>query len=229
MGEKRGFRAYFQAVEQRSRQRIHDDRCHHRPCSSTQRRCAKKNGPQAIGRSRGGLTTKVHALVDALGNPVNLMLTPGQDHDLACAQPLLENADPGALLADKAYDAELIGSLLPVAPQVGWRDDKSAATQACASSQESTRKNDRDFIDVLLVLVDLPEFATKVSIINFDLCSTTLAGEVRMVAQPADSLLVLMATAKARKANTGLLKEAGRSTKTRRTSIKSRSFFLVDS
>ena len=72
----------------------------------------EKNGPQAIGRSRGGLTTKVHALVDALGNPVNLMLTPGQDHDLACAQPLLENADPGALLADKAYDADaLIGSL----------------------------------------------------------------------------------------------------------------------
>jgi len=105
------FEAYFQAVE-KSRQRIHDDRCHHRPCSSTQRRCAKKNGPQAIGRSRGELTTKVHAIVDALGNPVNLMLTPGQDHDLACAQPLLENADPGALLADKAYDADaLIGSL----------------------------------------------------------------------------------------------------------------------
>jgi transposase len=58
------------------------------------------------------LTTKVHALVDALGNPVNLMLTPGQDHDLTCAQPLLEYADPGALLADKAYDADsLIGSL----------------------------------------------------------------------------------------------------------------------
>ena len=36
----------------------------------------------------------------------------GIDHDLACAQPLLENADPGALLADKAYDADaLIGSL----------------------------------------------------------------------------------------------------------------------
>jgi transposase len=58
------------------------------------------------------LTTKVHALVDALGNPVNLMLTPGQDHDLTCAQPLLEHADPGALLADKAYDADsLIGTL----------------------------------------------------------------------------------------------------------------------
>jgi transposase len=68
------------------------------------------------------LTTKVHALVDALGNPVNLMLTPGQDHDLTCAQPLLENVDPGALIGDKAYDADsLIDSLeqrtiIPVIP-----------------------------------------------------------------------------------------------------------------
>jgi hypothetical protein len=46
---------------------------------------ARKNGEQAIGRSRGGLSTKIHALVDAVGNPVNLMLTPGQVHDLACA------------------------------------------------------------------------------------------------------------------------------------------------
>jgi transposase len=52
------------------------------------------------------LTTKVHALVDALGNPCSLMLTPGQDHDLTCAQPLLENADPRALIGDKAYDAD---------------------------------------------------------------------------------------------------------------------------
>ena len=34
------------------------------------------------------------------------MLTPGQDHDLTCADPLLENADPHALLGDKAYDAD---------------------------------------------------------------------------------------------------------------------------
>ena len=71
------------------------------------RRRAKKNGSQAIGRSRGGLTTKIHALVDALGNPIELMLTPGQDHDLVCAQPLIENADPDALIGDKAYDADL--------------------------------------------------------------------------------------------------------------------------
>src|SRR3974377_2439837 len=68
--------------------------------------CAKKNGAQAIGRFRGGLTTKIHALVDALGNPVELMLTPGQAHDLACAEPLIENADPDALIGDKAYDSD---------------------------------------------------------------------------------------------------------------------------
>jgi transposase len=41
-----------------------------------------------------------------LGNPVELMLTPGQAHDLACAEPLIDSVDPGALLADKAYDAD---------------------------------------------------------------------------------------------------------------------------
>jgi putative transposase len=41
-----------------------------------------------------------------LGNPVALMLTPGQDHDLACAEPLIENVDPEALIGDKAYDAD---------------------------------------------------------------------------------------------------------------------------
>jgi len=41
-----------------------------------------------------------------LGNPVALMLTPGQAHDLACAEPLIDNADPDALLGDKAYDAD---------------------------------------------------------------------------------------------------------------------------
>ena len=58
------------------------------------------------------MTTKVHALVDALGNPFSLMLTPGQDHDLTCAQPLLENADPRALIGDKAYDANSLIDML---------------------------------------------------------------------------------------------------------------------
>ena len=41
-----------------------------------------------------------------MGNPFNLMLTPGQDHDLTGAEPLLASADPSALIGDKAYDAD---------------------------------------------------------------------------------------------------------------------------
>ena len=52
------------------------------------------------------MTTKIHVLVDALGNPVDVMLTPGQAHDLTCAEPLLEGVDPEALIGDKAYDAD---------------------------------------------------------------------------------------------------------------------------
>ncbi len=68
------------------------------------------------------MTTKIHLLVDALGNPVEVMLTPGQAHDLSCAEPLIDAADPQALIADKAYDADaLIDTLnqreiIPVIP-----------------------------------------------------------------------------------------------------------------
>jgi transposase len=41
-----------------------------------------------------------------LGNPVELMLTPGQAHDLTCAEQLIDSADPDALIGDKAYDAD---------------------------------------------------------------------------------------------------------------------------
>lgn len=67
----------------------------------------KKNGtPQAIGRSKGGLTTKIHALGDALGNPIGFHLTGGQAHDLEGADVLIERVEAKALLADRAYDTE---------------------------------------------------------------------------------------------------------------------------
>ena len=61
-----------------------------------------------MGRSRGGLTTKIHALVDAKGNPVPLSLTAGQIHDSRAVDGLLGplRGDAGILLADKAYDSE---------------------------------------------------------------------------------------------------------------------------
>ena len=65
-----------------------------------------------MGRSRGGLTTKIHALVDADGRPVRLELTPGQAGDAPVAATLLEDLAPGAiLLADRAYDTDAIRKL----------------------------------------------------------------------------------------------------------------------
>ena len=67
---------------------------------------AGEENDQAIGRSRGGLSTKIHATCDALGNPTGVFLTPGQAHDLAGSDILLEEIQAEALLADKAYDAD---------------------------------------------------------------------------------------------------------------------------
>lgn len=65
---------------------------------------AKKGGSTdpCMGRSRGGLTTKIHALVDAEGRPVRMELTAGQAADAPIAERLLSDLQPGApLLADK--------------------------------------------------------------------------------------------------------------------------------
>lgn len=62
-----------------------------------------------MGRSRGGLTSKLHALVDAEGRPVSLRLTGGQVHDACEAEALMADIPPGAtLLGDKGYDSTAI-------------------------------------------------------------------------------------------------------------------------
>ena len=70
----------------------------------------KKNSAQeqALGRSRGGFSTKVHALTDALGGPLRFILTGGQESDIGQAEHLLAGIQAGALLADKAYDADAL-------------------------------------------------------------------------------------------------------------------------
>jgi transposase len=62
-----------------------------------------------MGRSRGGLTTKIHALVDARGLPIALKLTPGQAHDGRSAADMLDTLGGGdVLLADRAYDSDAL-------------------------------------------------------------------------------------------------------------------------
>ena len=68
----------------------------------------KNGGDQAIGRSRGGLTTKVHAGVDALGNPVRLIVTAGQEADITQGTALIEGFVTEAVIADKGYDSDAL-------------------------------------------------------------------------------------------------------------------------
>ena len=66
----------------------------------------KKDGQdQALGRSSGGLSTKIHTACDALGNPTGFYLTGGNAHDLRGADALLPFIKAPSLLADKAYHA----------------------------------------------------------------------------------------------------------------------------
>ena len=61
-----------------------------------------------MGRSRGGLTTKIHLLCNALGNPLKFIVTGGEVADCTQALPLLENCNGRYVLADKGYDSNQI-------------------------------------------------------------------------------------------------------------------------
>ena len=61
---------------------------------------------QALGRSRGGFSTKIHVAVDGEGQPAKLHLTEGQRHDITCAEILLEDLAPEHVIGDKGYDSD---------------------------------------------------------------------------------------------------------------------------
>ncbi|WP_458387133.1 IS5 family transposase [Rhizobium pisi] len=75
-----------------------------------QQAASGKGGPkdQALGRSRGGLTTKIHMLADALGRPLRFIVTAGQVGDITQAPALLDGQSGDAVLADKAYDSNAL-------------------------------------------------------------------------------------------------------------------------
>ena len=66
-----------------------------------------------MGRWRGGLTTKIHALVDACGLPILLKITEGQAHDGRSADDMIDTIGRGdVLLADRAYDCNALRQTL---------------------------------------------------------------------------------------------------------------------
>ena len=69
---------------------------------------------QALGRSKGGFSSKIHAKVDSFGLPLGFILTPGQEHESKTAQTLLGSEVSTYLLADKAYDINALREELAV-------------------------------------------------------------------------------------------------------------------
>jgi transposase len=81
-----------------------------------------------MGRSRGGLTTKIHAVVDAEGLPNALKLTEGQAHDNPTALTMIGSLGTGdILLADRAYDSNALRQA--AADQGAWANIKPLSTR----------------------------------------------------------------------------------------------------
>ena len=59
-----------------------------------------------MGRSRGGFGTKLHIAVDGLGNPVEFILTGGQEADISQGEALIKGHGADAVIADKGYDGD---------------------------------------------------------------------------------------------------------------------------
>ena len=93
--------------------------------------------PRAIGRSRGGLTTKIHAAVDGAGRSLTVHLSPGQAADCTHAPALLAGLEAGVrVIADKAYDSDAILELVAEAGGVSVIPSKA--------NRKVPRKLDRD-------------------------------------------------------------------------------------
>lgn len=92
------------------------------PCAAGALKTSGGQDCQALGRSRGGFSTKIHVAVDGLGNPLRFELSVGQQHDITCAEALIDGYSSEYVIADTSYDATgFVGSItcmgaVPVIP-----------------------------------------------------------------------------------------------------------------
>lgn len=108
LGEARRVPPHLRGVAGRSGHGIRHGRRHHCQASPARPRRQRGTQSQAIGASRGGWTTKILALTDALGNLVRFKLLPGQRHDSVGVDDLIEGLTFGGLIGDKAFDNDRI-------------------------------------------------------------------------------------------------------------------------
>src|SRR3954462_2430914 len=123
-----------------------DDRLHARQSASLGLGRKRGEHKQAVGRSRGGRNTKIHALADAKGRLLAILLTGGEAHDCPVAERLIRRAKPAKrMLGDKAYDsAELRKELdergtKPIIPNRCTGNSHSASASASTNYAGASR------------------------------------------------------------------------------------------
>ena len=101
------------------------------PCAGGALKTSGGQASQALGRSRGGFSTKIHIAVDGLGNPLRFMLTAGQRHDIICAEALIDGYSSDYVIADTSYDSMAFiksitqrGTVPVIPPRANRRDSR---------------------------------------------------------------------------------------------------------
>ena len=102
------------------------------PCAGGALKTSGGQTSQALGRSRGGFSTKIHIAVDGLGNPLHFMLTAGQRHDITCAEALIDGYNSEYAIADTSYDSMAFiesitqsGAVPVIPPRANRRDSRT--------------------------------------------------------------------------------------------------------
>jgi transposase len=133
------------------------------------RRGRPQKGPdepadRAPGRSRGGLSTKIHILCDGHGHPLHFHLTAGQAHEYTAFVPLLEGADervrdgsgrpvawPVAMAGDEGYRAAWIDEFLPgpgITPVIPSKENEDREARPVEFDREAYRR--RSIVECLI-------------------------------------------------------------------------------
>ncbi len=107
-------------------------RCASNPCGG--------QASQAMGRTKGGMNTKIHAVVDEVGMPARLFLSAGNDADISHAETLVELIPAGILVADKGYDSDPFRQWLSERGIKPCIPPRSNRRHPCSYSKQSYRK-----------------------------------------------------------------------------------------
>jgi transposase len=124
--------------------RTHTDRLDDRTGAPAFGGDIKNSGPRALGRSRGGLSTKLHLAVHDAGRPLRLAIPAGPVHDVSCADELIEHLPVGTVIADKGYDADTFVKRIratranAVIPRHGQIERQRAAAVVCFSTRATS-------------------------------------------------------------------------------------------